>query len=64
MEENPRLSFAACWWRALLAIFFVRLMVGFANGGYDGMIDAVGHAFIVAPLGALIAGFVYWLFKG
>ena len=63
MEEAPKVTYWACWWKATWIIYLLVCVLGFLSGGEGGLAYAIGGGLIKAPLSGLFWGWIYWLIK-
>ena len=63
MENTPKVTYWACWWRATWVIYLIGCVMGFLSGGGGGLGYAIGAGLILAPLKGLFWGWIYWLIK-
>jgi hypothetical protein len=62
-ESQTKPTYWACWWRATWIIFIARALLGFLSMGEAGLATGIGSGLIIAPLGGLFWGWIYWLIK-
>ena len=63
MQETPKLSYWACWWKATWVLFLLGCLLGFLNAGESGLAMAMGAGLLLAPIKGLFWGWIYWLIK-
>ncbi len=63
MENVPKVTYLACWWKATWILFLLGCVLGFLNAGEAGLATAIGVGLILAPLKGLFWGWIYWLIK-
>ena len=63
MENTPKVTYWACWWRATWVISLIGCVMGFLSGGGGGLGYAIGAGLMLAPLKGLFWGWIYWLIK-
>ena len=63
MQETPKLSYWACWWKATWVLLLLGCLLGFFNAGESGLAMAMGAGLILAPIKGLFWGWIYWLIK-
>ena len=63
MENTPKVTYWACWWRATLVIYLIGCVMGFLSYGETGLAVGIGAGLIKAPLAGLFWGWIYWLIK-
>jgi hypothetical protein len=63
MDNAPKVTYWACWWRATWVLFLIGCVLGYLNAGESGLATAIGGGLIKAPLSGLFWGWIYWLIK-
>ncbi len=63
MENAPKVTYWACWWKASWALFLIGCTLGFLSGGGGGLGYAIGVGLFAAPVKGLFWGWIYWLIK-
>ena len=63
MENTPKVTYWACWWKATWVLFLLGCLLGYLNAGESGLATAIGAGLILAPLKGLFWGWIYWLIK-
>jgi hypothetical protein len=63
MENAPKVTYWACWWRATWIIYLLGCVFGFLGYGEAGLAVGLGAGLIKAPLSGLFWGWIYWLIK-
>ena len=56
MENAPKVTYRACWWRATWVLFLLGCLLGYGNNGEAGLARAIGGGIILAPLSGLFWG--------
>ena len=63
MENTPKVTYWACWWRATWVLFVAYCVLGFLAAGSEGLARAMGGGLVIAPFSGLFWGWIYWLIK-
>ena len=63
MENAPKITYWACWWKATWVLYLIGCVLGFLVAGPFGFGYALGAGLLLAPLKGLFWGWIYWLIK-
>ena len=63
MEETPKVTYWACWWKATWILFLIGCVLGCLKAGPHGLGYAMGQGLILAPLAGFFWGWIVWLIK-
>jgi hypothetical protein len=63
MENTPKITYWACWWRATWVLFLIGCALGFLSAGGQGLAVSMGAGLILAPIKGFFWGWLYWLIK-